>query len=147
MCFRGSYSPCLPCVLTTCLSAGMMFTIMGEGSPISPNMPDTAVTFRHRPAPHLKRDEIENNTNFFMCSGDNGAGGGGVRGGGKGQSRRATWRRQTQFHLGWDARQNAEMWRFCGVVSLLHVQNAMATQHRGASCTLLVCNNMFSPPT
>lgn len=147
MYFRGSLPrqhPRPPCVLATCLlaflSAGMMFTIMGEGSPISPNTAGTAATSRRRPAPHLRRDEIENNTNFFMYGGgDDGAGGGE---GGR-RSRHATRHnfRQTQFHLGRAACQNGKLW--CFVESSLCVSVRLPPSRtlprrrrsRGAFCT------------
>lgn len=85
MCFSGSFPGKVPLSLRPVrLSGGMMFTIMGRGSPISPDTPGTA---SHLPAPHLRRDEIENNTNFMY-----------------GQRRErqscATDEYQTQFHLG-----------------------------------------------
>lgn len=68
------------------MSTGMMFTIMGRGSPISRNMEAQGATFLASLAPDLKRDELENNTNSV------------VRGSGKKAS--ASDAHQTQFHLG-----------------------------------------------
>lgn len=45
------------------MSARMMFTIIGRGSPISRNMEAQGATSLTSLAPDLKRDELENNTN------------------------------------------------------------------------------------
>lgn len=63
MCFSRQAPPRVASVRRACLSDGMMFTIMGRGSPISAS--HAATPLCAAPALRLKRDEIENNATFM----------------------------------------------------------------------------------
>ena len=49
------------------MSTGMMFTIMGRGSPISPNTEAQGASPRTSPLPHLKREEMREKTTLTSC--------------------------------------------------------------------------------